>query len=60
MACPELLAPVGGFFVRGHGDRCPSVLNAACGVRCRPGRQLRGSGIRICLPNGQWSGEESR
>ena len=55
--CPPLSAPENGFFVR---DECFNVYNSACGLRCRSGYELNGSRQRICLPNGQWSGLQTK
>ena len=66
--CPALLPPAHGYFLR---NECKNVFSAACGVRCHSGYQVRlgisltyvrpyqlsGSGIRLCLPSGAWSGE---
>ena len=57
MDCPQLTPPSNGHFVRHH---CSNVFNAACGIRCDSGFEREGSGIRLCLPNGQWSGEQPR
>ncbi|XP_076145380.1 sushi, von Willebrand factor type A, EGF and pentraxin domain-containing protein 1 isoform X2 [Alosa pseudoharengus] len=54
--CPELLPPENGFFIQGL---CNNQFNAACGVRCKPGFELQGSGIRLCQPDGTWSGAEA-
>ena len=58
MDCPVLEAPANGYFVR---NSCPNVFNSACGIQCNSGYQLEGgTGIRLCLPNGQWSGSQPR
>lgn len=54
LRCPELQRPNNGYFVN---DYCDSVFNAACGIKCKPGYDLRGNSLRICQENGQWSGE---
>lgn len=54
--CPELTEPQNGYFVN---NQCNNVFNAACGLRCRPGYELRGSGLRICLEDGSWSGQDT-
>jgi hypothetical protein len=54
LRCPELQRPENGYFVN---DYCDSVFNAACGIKCKPGFDLRGNSLRICQENGQWSGE---
>ncbi|XP_039287385.1 sushi, von Willebrand factor type A, EGF and pentraxin domain-containing protein 1-like [Nilaparvata lugens] len=51
--CPDLDVPENGFMVHGW---CSTLMNAACGVRCDSAHTLDGSSIRICLPNGTWSG----
>uniref|UniRef100_A0A8C7IIV5 Sushi, von Willebrand factor type A, EGF and pentraxin domain-containing protein 1 n=1 Tax=Oncorhynchus kisutch TaxID=8019 RepID=A0A8C7IIV5_ONCKI len=51
--CPELSPPENGFFIQ---NVCNNQFNAACGVRCQPGYDLQGSGIRLCQPDGIWSG----
>uniref|UniRef100_A0A673WK27 Sushi, von Willebrand factor type A, EGF and pentraxin domain-containing protein 1 n=1 Tax=Salmo trutta TaxID=8032 RepID=A0A673WK27_SALTR len=51
--CPELSPPENGFFIQ---KVCNNQFNAACGVRCQPGYDLQGSGIRLCQPDGTWSG----
>lgn len=55
MECPELKPPENGYFVKGV---CNNAFNAACGIRCNPGYTLVGSSIRLCIENGQWSGEQ--
>ncbi|XP_042551824.1 sushi, von Willebrand factor type A, EGF and pentraxin domain-containing protein 1 [Dipodomys spectabilis] len=54
--CPALKPPENGYFIQ---NTCKNHFNAACGVRCRPGFDLVGSSILLCLPNGLWSGSES-
>uniref|UniRef100_A0A8C6R2L0 Sushi, von Willebrand factor type A, EGF and pentraxin domain-containing protein 1 n=1 Tax=Nannospalax galili TaxID=1026970 RepID=A0A8C6R2L0_NANGA len=54
--CPALKPPENGYFIQ---NTCKNHFNAACGVRCRPGFDLVGSSILLCLPNGLWSGTES-
>ncbi|PWA28849.1 hypothetical protein CCH79_00012875 [Gambusia affinis] len=51
--CPALSPPENGFFVQ---DVCNNHFEAACGVRCQPGFELHGTGIRLCQANGTWSG----
>ncbi|XP_063042299.1 sushi, von Willebrand factor type A, EGF and pentraxin domain-containing protein 1 isoform X3 [Engraulis encrasicolus] len=51
--CPELSPPENGFFIQGQ---CNNQFNAACGVRCKAGYELQGSSIRLCQPDGTWSG----
>ncbi|KAL0970174.1 hypothetical protein UPYG_G00238360 [Umbra pygmaea] len=51
--CPELSPPGNGFFIQ---NVCQNQFNSACGVRCLPGYDLQGSGIRLCQPDGTWSG----
>ena len=38
MDCPALLPPAHGYFLR---NECKNVFNAACGVRCHSGYQVR-------------------
>ncbi|KAM4706820.1 sushi, von Willebrand factor type A, EGF and pentraxin domain-containing protein 1 [Discoglossus pictus] len=54
--CPELLPPENGNFIQ---DMCNNHFDAACGIRCNPGFDLVGSKIRLCQPNGLWSGSEA-
>ncbi|KAJ7417533.1 hypothetical protein WISP_63915 [Willisornis vidua] len=54
--CPELKPPENGYFVQ---NVCNNYFNAACGIRCKGGFDLVGSSIRLCQPNGQWSGSEA-
>lgn len=51
--CPALLPPENGFFVQ---NVCNNHFDAACGVRCQPGFELHGTGIRLCQADGTWSG----
>ncbi|ESO92606.1 hypothetical protein LOTGIDRAFT_233055 [Lottia gigantea] len=51
--CPMLEAPINGYFVN---SKCNNVFNAACGLKCRPGYELRGSSLRICQEDSTWSG----
>ncbi|KAL4236643.1 biological adhesion [Mactra antiquata] len=53
LKCPVLNVPKDGYFVN---DKCKNVFNAACGLRCKPGYELRGSSLRICREDGTWSG----
>ncbi|XP_030635356.1 LOW QUALITY PROTEIN: sushi, von Willebrand factor type A, EGF and pentraxin domain-containing protein 1 [Chanos chanos] len=53
--CPVLTPPENGFFIQ---NVCNNQYNSACGVRCLPGFDLRGSSIRLCQPDGTWSGSE--
>uniref|UniRef100_H3AD23 Sushi, von Willebrand factor type A, EGF and pentraxin domain containing 1 n=1 Tax=Latimeria chalumnae TaxID=7897 RepID=H3AD23_LATCH len=53
--CPELQPPENGYFIQ---NVCNNKFNAACGIRCRLGFDLVGSSIRLCQPNGQWSGSQ--
>ncbi|XP_010151222.1 PREDICTED: sushi, von Willebrand factor type A, EGF and pentraxin domain-containing protein 1-like, partial [Eurypyga helias] len=54
--CPELKPPENGYFIQ---NVCNNYFNAACGIRCKAGFDLVGSSIRLCQPNGQWSGSEA-
>ncbi|KAK7501166.1 hypothetical protein BaRGS_00007651, partial [Batillaria attramentaria] len=54
--CPDLKEPKHGYFVN---NQCNNVFNAACGLRCRPGYELRGSSLRICQEDGSWSGQDT-
>ena len=56
LKCPTLDPPKNGYFVN---DKCKSVFNAACGLRCKPGYDLQGSGLRICREDGTWSGTDT-
>ncbi|XP_060574827.1 LOW QUALITY PROTEIN: sushi, von Willebrand factor type A, EGF and pentraxin domain-containing protein 1-like [Ruditapes philippinarum] len=56
LKCPSLEVPKNGYFVN---DKCKHVFNAACGLRCKPGYELRGSSLRICREDGTWSGTET-
>ncbi|XP_015258797.1 PREDICTED: sushi, von Willebrand factor type A, EGF and pentraxin domain-containing protein 1 isoform X1 [Cyprinodon variegatus] len=51
--CPALSPPENGFFVQ---NVCNNHFEAACGVRCQPGFELHGTGIRLCQADGTWSG----
>ncbi|XP_021351273.1 sushi, von Willebrand factor type A, EGF and pentraxin domain-containing protein 1-like [Mizuhopecten yessoensis] len=53
LTCPEMTPPKHGYFVN---DKCNNVFNAACGMKCKPGYELRGSSLRICQEGGVWSG----
>uniref|UniRef100_A0ABM5FRU3 Sushi, von Willebrand factor type A, EGF and pentraxin domain-containing protein 1 isoform X2 n=1 Tax=Pogona vitticeps TaxID=103695 RepID=A0ABM5FRU3_9SAUR len=54
--CPELHPPENGYFIQ---NVCNNDFNAACGIRCKTGFDLVGSSIRLCQPNGLWSGSET-
>ncbi|XP_070794674.1 sushi, von Willebrand factor type A, EGF and pentraxin domain-containing protein 1 [Pituophis catenifer annectens] len=54
--CPELHPPENGYFIQ---NVCNNYFNAACGIRCKTGFDLVGSSIRLCQPNGAWSGSET-
>ncbi|KAG8130469.1 hypothetical protein E2320_017145, partial [Naja naja] len=54
--CPELQPPENGYFIQ---NVCNNYFNAACGIRCKTGFDLVGSSIRLCQPNGAWSGSET-
>ncbi|XP_056156472.1 LOW QUALITY PROTEIN: sushi, von Willebrand factor type A, EGF and pentraxin domain-containing protein 1 [Lampris incognitus] len=51
--CPALSPPQNGFFIH---NVCNSQYEAACGVKCQPGFDLQGTGIRVCQADGTWSG----
>uniref|UniRef100_A0A8C2KBK0 Sushi, von Willebrand factor type A, EGF and pentraxin domain-containing protein 1 n=1 Tax=Cyprinus carpio TaxID=7962 RepID=A0A8C2KBK0_CYPCA len=53
VVCPVLSPPENGFFIQ---NVCNNQFNSACGVRCLPGFDLQGDGIRLCQPDGTWSG----
>ena len=58
LTCSELKPPENGRFVH---YPCSNVFNSACGIQCLPGFELQsGSSVRMCLPNGQWSGTQPR
>ena len=58
LTCGELKPPQNGRFVH---YPCSNVFNSACGIQCHPGYELKdGSSVRMCLPNGQWSGTQPR
>ncbi|KAM4808468.1 sushi, von Willebrand factor type A, EGF and pentraxin domain-containing protein 1 [Rhinophrynus dorsalis] len=54
--CPELLPPENGYFIQ---NICNNHFDAACGIRCNTGFDLVGSGIRLCQPNGMWTGSDA-
>ncbi|KAM9329386.1 sushi, von Willebrand factor type A, EGF and pentraxin domain-containing protein 1 [Gastrophryne carolinensis] len=54
--CPELLPPENGYFIQ---NICNNHFDAACGIRCKTGFELVGSSIRLCQPNGLWSGSDT-
>ncbi|CAH2293998.1 sushi, von Willebrand factor type A, EGF and pentraxin domain-containing 1 [Pelobates cultripes] len=54
--CPELLPPENGYFIQ---NVCNNHFDAACGIRCKIGFELVGSSIRLCQPNGLWSGSQT-
>uniref|UniRef100_A0A8C2AZW3 Sushi, von Willebrand factor type A, EGF and pentraxin domain-containing protein 1 n=1 Tax=Cyprinus carpio TaxID=7962 RepID=A0A8C2AZW3_CYPCA len=53
VVCPVLSPPENGFFIQ---NVCNNQFNSACGVRCLTGFDLQGDGIRLCQPDGTWSG----
>lgn len=53
VVCPGLTPPENGFFIQ---NVCNNQFNSACGVRCLPGFDLHGDKIRLCQPDGTWSG----
>jgi len=53
VVCPVLSPPENGFFIQ---NVCNNQFNSACGVRCLKGFDLQGDGIRLCQPDGSWSG----
>ncbi|XP_056124585.1 sushi, von Willebrand factor type A, EGF and pentraxin domain-containing protein 1 isoform X2 [Rhinichthys klamathensis goyatoka] len=53
VVCPVLSPPENGFFIQ---NVCNNQFNSACGVRCLTGFDLQGDGIRLCQPDGSWSG----
>ena len=58
LTCSELKPPENGRFVH---YPCSNVFNSACGIQCLPGFELQsGASVRMCLPNGQWSGTQPR
>ncbi|GFN91011.1 sushi, von Willebrand factor type a, egf and pentraxin domain-containing protein 1 [Plakobranchus ocellatus] len=54
--CPKLSPPIHGYFVN---KKCNNVFNAACGLKCEHGYELRGSSLRICQDDGTWSGSDA-
>ncbi|XP_068090442.1 sushi, von Willebrand factor type A, EGF and pentraxin domain-containing protein 1 isoform X2 [Hyperolius riggenbachi] len=54
--CPELHPPENGYFIQ---NICNNHFDAACGIRCKTGFELVGSSIRLCQPNGLWSGSDT-
>ena len=56
--CPVLNPPDNGYFIR---NDCNNVFNAACGIKCNPGFEIRGGdSIRLCQPDGNWSGVQPK
>ncbi|CAB4066558.1 CSMD [Lepeophtheirus salmonis] len=56
LSCPDLSPPRNGHF---FGGRCQNVVHEACAFECRSGYSLSGgSALRVCLPNGTWSGNQ--
>nr|XP_057922474.1 sushi, von Willebrand factor type A, EGF and pentraxin domain-containing protein 1 isoform X2 [Doryrhamphus excisus] len=51
--CSPLPPPQNGFFIQ---NVCNNHFDAACGVKCQPGFELQGTGIRLCQADGTWSG----
>ncbi|XP_061133183.1 sushi, von Willebrand factor type A, EGF and pentraxin domain-containing protein 1 isoform X1 [Syngnathus typhle] len=51
--CPALSPPPNGFFIQ---NVCNNHYDAACGVKCQPGFDLHGTGIRLCRADATWSG----
>ncbi|XP_061525630.1 sushi, von Willebrand factor type A, EGF and pentraxin domain-containing protein 1 isoform X5 [Phycodurus eques] len=51
--CPPLSPPQNGFFIQ---NICNNHYDAACGVKCQPGFDGQGTGIRLCRADGTWSG----
>ncbi|XP_061921980.1 sushi, von Willebrand factor type A, EGF and pentraxin domain-containing protein 1 isoform X1 [Entelurus aequoreus] len=51
--CHPLPPPQNGFFIQ---NVCNHHFDAACGVKCQPGFELHGTGIRLCQADGTWSG----
>ncbi|GFR67138.1 sushi, von Willebrand factor type A, EGF and pentraxin domain containing 1, mRNA protein, partial [Elysia marginata] len=54
--CPKLSPPMHGYFVN---NKCNNVFNAACGLRCEHGYELRGSSLRMCRDDGTWTGTDA-
>ncbi|XP_046385384.1 sushi, von Willebrand factor type A, EGF and pentraxin domain-containing protein 1-like isoform X2 [Ischnura elegans] len=44
----------------GSRDQCPNLtFKSTCGVRCKSGYTLIGSHVRVCGPNGHWTGHDA-
>ncbi|XP_056610750.1 sushi, von Willebrand factor type A, EGF and pentraxin domain-containing protein 1 isoform X1 [Triplophysa dalaica] len=56
VVCPVLAPPEKGFFIQ---KMCNNQFNSACGVQCLQGFDLHGDKIRLCQPDGTWSGVQS-
>jgi len=47
--------PEHAYFVQGQ---CSNEINAACGIRCQTGYQLRGTSLRLCTEDAVWTGTD--
>ncbi|KAM6949553.1 LOW QUALITY PROTEIN: sushi, von Willebrand factor type A, EGF and pentraxin domain-containing protein 1 [Aplochiton taeniatus] len=55
VSCPVLSPPENSYFIQ---NTCNNHYESACGVKCQPGFDLQGDGIRLCQSDGTWSGTQ--